>query len=85
MEEMLKKAKTLNMSSVKQVILQELYLTRNPIIAAQMLDLCNMREETYGWNLRIPSYGLLEVSPALAQAETTGKQTLWFGFFSKQS
>ena len=48
MEEMLKKAKTLNMSSVKQVILQELYLTRNPIIAAQMLGLCNMREETYG-------------------------------------
>ena len=60
---MLKKAKTLNMSSVKQVILQELYLTRNPIIAAQMLGLCNMREETYGRNLRIPSYGLLEVSP----------------------
>ena len=48
MEEMLKKAKTLNMSSVKEVILQELYLTRNPVIAAQMLGLCNMQEETYG-------------------------------------
>lgn len=47
MEGMLKKAKTLNMSGVKQVILQELYLTRNPIIATRMLGLCNTLEETY--------------------------------------
>ena len=30
-----------------QVILQELYLTRNPIIATRMLGLCNVLEETY--------------------------------------
>lgn len=47
MEGMLKKAKTLNISGVKQVILQELYLTRNPIIATRMLGLCNMLEEMY--------------------------------------
>ena len=48
MEELFKTVKTLKISSVKQVIFQELYLTRNPIIVAQMLGLCNKQEETYG-------------------------------------